>query len=92
VLRFYNSSHAPKHEGKCRNIILPIVLHGCGTWSLTLRGGVGTWTEDFILLAPCTLQSLNRMYPLMHLSLLTLTDIPRHISFGVVNRHHQGVA
>jgi hypothetical protein len=34
---------------------------------------------NFILLAPCTLQQLNKMYQLMHLSLLTL--ISWYVSF-----------
>jgi hypothetical protein len=33
----------------------------------------------FILLALCILQYMNKMYQLMHLSLLTLTNIPRHM-------------
>jgi hypothetical protein len=37
VFQFHSCSDGSRCKGKCKHFILPVVLYGCETWSLTLR-------------------------------------------------------
>jgi len=37
VFQLHSCSGGSKCKGKCRNLILLVVLYGCETWSLALR-------------------------------------------------------